>query len=261
MILPESPFDIKGVNKISFYDGNLTPPWDGYNTYIDVDASQPEDLLISADSDLRLIAQNSLVLTGRTSPDPDANNRYGGITVGAYFSGAPTGLLGGQPHGIIEFSGTDIAIDPVAKLTTNQIHVVGAVTNYGSIEMSKGAFKSYSDNLGGLTNVNWARSNIAYKSIADNTTFKFYNVKEGQTYTMSVKNTDIANTSSGTFLYSMGTTTSDATTGVYWGEAYDGPQQGYVRGAPTIAKGGTNIYTFVCIETGVFASAVTGYAY
>ena len=252
-------FDIKGIDKISFYNANLVPPWDGYNTYIDVDSNVPEDLHISADSDLELIGQTSIILTGRTTPHPTA--AHGGITVGAYLSGAPSGIVEGQPRALIQFSGTDIEIDPVAKVTTNQINVIGNTSDYGSIEMTKGAFKSYSNDLGGLTNVNWARSNIAYKSINTNTVFKFYNVKEGQTYSMSVKNNDTANPRSGTFLYSMGTSSSDATTGVHWGEAYDGPQQGYVRGAPTIAKGGTNIYTFVCIETGVFASAVTGYAY
>ena len=117
-----------------------------------------------------------------------------------------------------------------------------------------GAIKPYSEALGGLTNVNWAAANIAHVNRADDTTIKFYNVKDGQTYTMYMKNTDAANPTSGTFLYTMGPSVSDATTGVFWGEEYGGL-------APTIAAGRTNIYTFVGVHTGVFASAVTGYVY
>jgi len=178
-----------------------------------------------------------------------------------HVSGQALDLASTPISGNVTITGGDLEIDPENKLTTNQIQVDGTASDYGSIEMSLGAIKPYSEALGGVTNVNWARSNISHIDRADDTTIKFYNVKDGQTYTMYMKNTDTNNPTSGTFLYTMGTSVSDATTGVHWGEQYDGPQQGYVKAAPTIGKGRTNIYTFVCIETGVFASAVTGYAY
>jgi len=243
--------EIKGVTKISFYDAALDPPWDSANTYIYVDTNVPEDMHISADSDLDLKGQTTLTAEGG----------------GCSFKLSQVGGLN-----LMQITGSNLQVDPANKLTTNQIIVEGVTSEAygtddwgvievisGSIEMTNGAIISASTS--GTTSIDWARSNISHKSIDDNTTLKFYNVRDGQTYTMFVKNTDTANPSSGTFLYSMGTSVSDATTGVHWGEQYDGPQQGYIRAAPTIAKGRTNIYTFVCIETGVFASAVTGYAY
>ena len=61
-----------------------------------------------------------------------------------------------------------------------------------------------------------------------------------------------------TFRWTSGSSASEAGTGpgtgVLWGAEYAGV-------APPIAAGKTNVYTFIRIDSGVFASAITGYDY
>ena len=238
-------FDIKGIDKISFYNANLVPPWDGYNTYIDVDSNVPEDLHISADSDLELIGQTSIILTGRTTPDPIS--AHGGITVGAYFSGAPSGIVAGQPRALIQFSGTDVEIDPVAKLTVNEIKVAaGDGTDYGNLVIDGASRHEPYDVAGGT--VYWAQSNIQYDAV--NTTSPEFDLRgagNGQTLTLYIENLSNSTTSYPTFV--SGATSPNP---ILWGGT---------GGPPQLEPDRTNVYTFVCLHTGIFASAITGYAY
>ena len=229
-------FDITGLDDVEFKNNESHPTSFISNVYT------AGKLRVQAGNDLWLSGKRHISISGQALSLEDGDTQT-------------------PISGNVTITGGDLEIDPGNKLTTNQIQVDGTASDYGSIEMSVGAIKPYSQALGALTNVNWAGANISHIDRTDDTTIKFYNVKDGQTYTMYMKNTDTNNPTSGNFLYTMGTSVSDATTGVHWGEVYDGTQQGYVRAAPTIAKEKTNIYTFVCIETGVFASAVTGYAY
>ena len=238
-------FDIKGVNKISFYNFGLEPPWDSANTYIDVDANTPEDLHISADSDLELIGQTSIILTGRTTPHPTA--AHGGITVGAYFSGAPSGIVEGQPRGLIQFSGTDVEIDPVAKLTVNEIKVAaGDGTDYGNLVI-EGASR-HEPYYVGVNPVYWTKSNIQYNTVNTQTPeFDLREAENGQTLTLYIENLSNSTTSYPTFV--SGATNPNP---ILWGGT---------GGPPQLEPDRTNVYTFVCLHTGIFASAITGYAY
>ena len=241
-----SSFDIRGVNKISFYNAGLVPPWDSTNTYIDVDANTPEDLHISADSDLELIGQPSIILTGRTTPHPTA--AHGGITVGAYFSGAPSGIVEGQPRGLIQFSGTDVEIDPVAKLTVNEIKVdrdIGT-SNFGNLVI-EGASRHEPYNVVNSI-VYWAKSNIQYDTVnTASPEFDLRGAGNGQTLTMYIENLSNSVVSIPTFV--SGTTNPNP---ILWGGT---------GGPPQLEPDRTNVYTFVCLNTGIFASAITGYAY
>jgi hypothetical protein len=80
--------------------------------------------------------------------------------------------------------------------------------------------------------------------MSSNTTFNFNSVGDGQTLTMYVKNTD-SSSHSAAFV---------SGSNVVWGAEYS-------NAAPAIAADKTNLYTFVRINTGIFASAVTGYVY
>ena len=72
----------------------------------------------------------------------------------------------------------------------------------------------------------------------------FSDVTDGQSLTMYAKNTD-SSSHSVTFV---------SGSNVVWGAEYSNT-------APAIAPDKTNVYTFVRMNTGIFASAVTGYVY
>jgi hypothetical protein len=94
--------------------------------------------------------------------------------------------------------------------------------------------------------INWSKSNIQKSSLdqATNKTYTFTNASHGQTLTTYVQNAHetsdiIANFNSGSY--------------VKWGGPTGGP--------PVVAAEKTNVYTFVCYDGVIFASAITGYAY
>jgi hypothetical protein len=94
--------------------------------------------------------------------------------------------------------------------------------------------------------INWSKSNIQKSSLdqATNKTYTFTNASHGQTLTTYVQNAHetsdiIANFNSGSY--------------VKWGGPTGGP--------PVVAAEKTNVYTFVCYDGVIFASAITGYEY
>ena len=150
--------------------------------------------------------------------------------------------------GNVIVTGGNLEIDPANKLIVNEISgAQGSLTDYPSVTV-KGAIVTPPNAIvtfGGTTSlVKWSVSNIAYKDINDNWTFNFSDVTDGQSLTMYANNTD-SSSHSATFV------SGDA---VVWGAEYSNT-------APAIAADKTNIYTFVRINTGIFASAVTGYVY
>ena len=65
---------------------------------------------------------------------------------------------------------------------------------------------------------------------------------------------NISTTTPYTAKFTSGTYGPDTAGSVVWGAEYSNT-------APAIAANKTNLYTFVRINTGIFASAVTGYVY
>ena len=149
--------------------------------------------------------------------------------------------------GNVTVTGGNLEIDPGNKLIVNEIQATGRVGDYASLNI-KGAIHTlpnYVLDLGNPRGLDWAVSNIAYSSMSSDTTFNFVSVSDGQTLTMYVENSSSSDPRTATFA---------SGSAVVWGAEYSNT-------APAIAANKTNLYTFVRINTGIFASAVTGYVY
>ena len=182
---------------------------------------------------LKLLGYQDLILSG---------NRHVSI------SGQGLDLASTPISGNVTITGGDLEIDPGNKLIVNEISgAQGSLTDYPSITV-KGAIVTPPNEIvtfGGTTSlVKWSVSNIAYKDINNDWTFNFSDVTDGQSLTMYAKNTD-SSSHSATFV---------SGSNVVWGAEYSNT-------APAIAPDKTNVYTFVRMNTGIFASAVTGYVY
>jgi len=140
----------------------------------------------------------------------------------------------------------NLEIDPANKLIVNEIQATGAGGLDKATLRIDGALSSVPNSvLDNNSNLNWSVSNIQYERINQNTTINFHNVTDGQTLTMYVENYHTTNPFTATF------SSGDA---VVWGAEFD-------NSSPVIAQNKTNVYTFVRIHTGIFASAVTGYVH
>jgi|8_EtaG_2_1085327.scaffolds.fasta_scaffold00858_10 hypothetical protein len=146
--------------------------------------------------------------------------------------------------GNVFVTGGNLEIDPSKKLVVNEITVNGSIGDKASLSLQGAMDIVPVSNITNATAVNWSLSNIQYEIINQNTTITFNTVENGQTLTMYV-----ANNSS-----SAKTATFASGNAVVWGGEYD-------SGPPAIPAAKTNLYTFIRINTGIFASAVTGYEY
>ena len=90
------------------------------------------------------------------------------------------------------------------------------------------------------TALNWSNSNVQKVTTSSSDTYEFSNALHGQTLTMYVKN---GHTSAITPSFTSGTY-------VKWGGT---------GGPPHIDTARTNVYTFICYNEAIFASAITGY--
>mgnify|MGYP003115362416 CR=1 FL=1 len=90
------------------------------------------------------------------------------------------------------------------------------------------------------TALNWSNSNVQKVTTSSSDTYQFSNALHGQTLTMYVKN---GHTSAITPSFTSGTY-------VKWGGT---------GGPPHIDTARTNVYTFICYNEAIFASAITGY--
>jgi hypothetical protein len=200
--------------------------------------------------DLMIKAGNELTLEGTT------HVRISGLGLDLAsipISGAIDASLG------ITFTGGNIEVDPAHKLIANEIIVTGggvgdsgALVIYGS---SRHEPSKVQDSLSSTIEVLWSESNIQYDTISaglGNLTYQFTEVEDGQTLTMYVEN--ISTTTPYTAKFTSGTYGPDTAGSVVWGAEYNNT-------APKIAENKANVYTFVRINTGIFASAVTGYVY
>ena len=97
------------------------------------------------------------------------------------------------------------------------------------------------NDIGAISNVNWSLSNIQKVGIATSEVYSFTNALHGQTLTMYVENTHLSNSITPVF---------NSGTYVKWGGT---------GGPPHIDAARTNVYTFICYNEAIFASAITGY--
>jgi len=81
----------------------------------------------------------------------------------------------------------------------------------------------------------------------------FTNVADGQTLTLYWENTN-TDTTSIIPKFRSGVYGADSAGAVRWGGDFS-------HTAPAVAPSKTNVYTFARMNTGIFASAVTGYVY
>jgi|GEM_PF-3517351 hypothetical protein len=99
------------------------------------------------------------------------------------------------------------------------------------------------------TEIDWSESNIQKSSDGSTINYYFTNAAQGQTLTMYIDNSSTSQSIIPTFASGAADQNPNS---VLWGGT---------GGPPHIDTHRTNVYTFICIETGIFASAVTGYEY
>lgn len=129
---------------------------------------------------------------------------------------------------------------------SGNIGIIGGVNIAGGFDLSVDTVsvrkRSTTTPHNNTTNstVDWSTSSIQYMTAGSSPTFAFSNTAQGQTLTMYVENT----------------AGSDLTVGfpntVKWGGEYN-------NASPNLVNGKTTLYTFVKINSKIFASAVTGY--
>ncbi len=151
--------------------------------------------------------------------------------------------------GDITVTGANLEIDPGNRLIANEITITkspGFSSGTLSIEGASYHLPNKAPDNGG--DIFWDYSNIQYCVCDDevDVDYEFNGVVNGQTLTLYVKNPE-GTEMTPTFIH------TDQVP-VIWGAEYGNT-------APAIAANKTNLYTFVRINTGIFASAVTGYVY
>ena len=181
-------------------------------------------------------------------------------------SGQALDLASTPISGNVTITGGNLEIDPGNKLIVNEITTYG--TNVGGSDppvihiSGAAAFKSI-DATDVSDDIFWSSSNIQYlvSSSASSTAYDFNHVRDGQTLTLYVQNTHASATVTPTFTLLGGATLDyPSPVNILW-SLPTGDTVAAMKEPPTLVAGTTNVYTFVNIKTGIFASAVTGYVY
>ena len=129
----------------------------------------------------------------------------------------------------------------------------------GDLKVQSGVSYNPSYYTGDMEVINWASGNLLYKIAPSSINYNFINVTEGQTLTMYVYNsTSIDQTPQ----FTSGVQVDDGAGGtreenaVKWPADIEGENN-----APKVFPKRSNVYTFININTGIFASYLTGYDY
>jgi hypothetical protein len=212
--------------------------------YFDGDDSTSDTFIKNGGTtNLTVKAENDLILSGQ---------RHVSI------SGQALSLENGDTQtpilGNVTITGGNLEIDPGNKLIVNQISGYNVAYGGDSALLTIEGASTHVPFSDGSTEVDWSNSNIQYKTRADGASeeYDFHQVADGQTLTLYYQNTH--NSTPITPKFTSGTYGPDTAGAVRWGAEYGNE-------APVIAANKTNLYTFVRINTGIFASAVTGYVY
>ncbi len=119
----------------------------------------------------------------------------------------------------------------------------------GDVQVQSGVSYHTVSHTGNGQDIDWSVSNIQYQDNSSAvSSFNFFNVKDGQTLTLYIKNTTASNQSVNFVSGSPNSVMMPADT--------EGNNT-----VPKITANRTNVYTFVRINTGIFTSYVTGYDY
>ena len=119
----------------------------------------------------------------------------------------------------------------------------------GDVQVQSGVSYHAVSHTGNGQDIDWSVSNIQYQDNSSAvSSFNFFNVKDGQTLTLYIKNTTASNQSVN-FV-------SGSPNSVMMPADAEGNNT-----VPKITANRTNVYTFVRINTGIFTSYVTGYDY
>ena len=183
------------------------------------------------------------------------DNNIGNI--GAEMTFKDGGNIGSTTSAIAITHGTKLSLTaPEVELNgSSEIDLNGPVTVQGNLTNTGGDLtvediiiqKTSRHDIHNQTGstINWSNSNIQKVITNSSSAYTFSNVLPGQTLTISIENNH--NTASIIPTFKSGTTAN-----VIFGGT---------GGPPHIDAHRANVYTFICIGTGIFASAVTGYEY
>ena len=227
--LSGSDFSVTGVNDIYFNSSSET-----YGPKIEKgdDPGEIYDLKVQAGQDLTLSGIRYVNISGQALSLEDGDTQT-------------------PISGNVIITGGNVEIDPANKLIVNEITITkdpGFSSGVLSIEGASYHDPNRADYNGG--DVYWDYSNIQFCECnpLDDVfpTYAFQGVANGQTLTMYIRST---RTSGITPDF-----THTTNVPVVWGAEYSNT-------APELESAKTNLYTFVRINTGIFASAVTGYVY
>tara|TARA_R100001163_G_scaffold35883_3_gene27564 strand:+ start:59 stop:1072 length:1014 start_codon:yes stop_codon:yes gene_type:complete len=232
---------------------STTVPWD-YNAASSIDMqgndiNNLDDILFQSSNstiarqtnvqDLLIKAGNDLTLSGVRH-----------VSV----SGQALDLASTPISGNVTVTGGNLEIDPGNKLIVNEITATDASTDKAAISIEGASLhipidiNAHTDDYGDA-DIYWNESNIQFATVYDGSSGYIFNgAKPGQTLTMYVENA----AASASYTPTFNTPPASGASDVIWGGT---------GGPPHIDAHRTNMYTFVCIGTGVFASAITGYEY
>tara|TARA_Y100000004_G_scaffold30039_1_gene31233 strand:+ start:5215 stop:6135 length:921 start_codon:yes stop_codon:yes gene_type:complete len=177
--------------------------------------------------------------------------------VGSEITFQDGGNIGSAAGGISVNNNTKVSLTaPEVEINgSSEIDLNGPVTVQGNLTNSGGDLtvediiiqKTSRHDIHNQTGstINWSNSNIQKVITNSSSAYAFSNVLPGQTLTISVENNHSTDSIIPTFK-------SGTTANVIFGGT---------GGPPHIDAHRANVYTFICIGTGIFASAVTGYEY
>jgi hypothetical protein len=264
---PVSATQVSGLNK-SVYLNNNDANWDTasnvvtQNPYLQV--RQSDGLLVTGSGIGNAVGGDNMGNCVATTTLNMQNNAVTNIA-SLYFNttastvvdedgqdlsvqGARDLTLSGIRHVHISGQALDLAATPISgNVTFNNGNLT--VATPGSLTVDEITLRKRSSNQvvnnSSSTAIDWSASNIQYVQATSTTTdLEFSNDIEGQTLTMYVKNNN-ASDKTVRFNNTVGTT-------VEWGGEYN-------LAPPSLVGSKANLYTFVRINSKIFASAVTGY--
>jgi hypothetical protein len=229
-------FSVSGLGKLGF--GNVMSVGGFDRSHIRPD-------IHGHGTDLEVVGYQDLTLSG---------NRH--VNISGQALSLENGDIQTPISGNVIITGGNLEIDPGNKLIVNEISCnrAGGDVDDASITIEGSSrHVPYNFSSAGAVAVNWPDSNIQYTSSTIAQNVDFTNVADGQTLTFYWENTRTDSTSI-TPKFRSGVYGTDEAGAVRWGAEFSNT-------APAVAPNKTNVYTFVRINTGIFASAVTGYVY
>lgn len=248
---------LSGVNKEIYFNNN-DANWSTasnvvtQNPYLQVRAS--DGLLVTGSGIGAAVGGDDMGDCVATTVLQMQNNNIANI--GAEMAFEDGGNIGSTTSAIAITHGTKLSLTaPEVELNgSSEIDLNGPVTVQGNLTNTGGDLtvedvivqktsRHLVNDIGVGTDINWSLSNIQKVGIGTAKNYNFTNALHGQTLTMYIENT----TSSTSIL-----PTFASGSYVKWGGT---------GGPPHIDGARTNVYTFVCYDQVIFASAITGYVF